>query len=238
MTVSFFLNNKLQKYKHMKNQIRILIADDHDLIIDGIKAMLQSIPEFEIIGEARNGLEAVNKSLTLKPDVIIMDISMPVLSGIEACEQIIKKNPSVKIIMLTQYEDYEYIIQALNIGAYGYLLKTSRKNEFVEAINSVALGKKYMCQKVSDYLISGILVQHKKKEKPETEINNVTLTRREKEIISLIADSNTNKQISEKLFISLRTVETHRKNLMQKLKVKNVVALIRYALQKKIINFK
>jgi len=163
---------------------------------------------------------------------------MPILSGIEACEQIIKKNPSVKIIMLTQYEDYEYIIQALNIGAYGYLLKTSRKNEFVEAINSVALGKKYMCQKVSDYLISGILVQHKKKEKPETEINNVTLTRREKEIISLIADSNTNKQISEKLFISLRTVETHRKNLMQKLKVKNVVALIRYALQKKIINFK
>ncbi len=215
-------------------EIKIVIVDDHQLIINGLKAMLEPIEKFKIIGEAKDGIEAVTKAIELKPDVIIMDISMPFLSGIEACKLILLQIPEIKILALTQHEDSEYVIQMINAGGYGYLLKNSRKEEFVEAIFSVMKGEKYFSKKVSNLLLNE-LIQDKKQESAENN-SKITLTKREKEIIKKIAEEMSNQQIADDLNISLRTVETHRRNIMQKLNVKNAVSLVRYAVQNQLIS--
>jgi len=216
-------------------KINILIVDDHELIINGLKSMLKNIKNFNIIGEANNGLEAIKKTKSLLPEVIIMDISMPVLNGIEACSSIVKVFPNIKIIALTQHEDNEYIIQMIKAGAYGYLLKNSKKEEFVKAIETVTSGNKYYSTNISELLISNIITQNTAQE--ESNKNEVPLTKREIEIIRKIALELSNSEIANELHISLRTVETHRRNIMQKLNIKSVVSLIKYAAQNEIINF-
>jgi len=212
--------------------IRILIVDDHKLIIDGIKSMLHNISEIEIVGEASDGKEAVDKALDLKPDVIIMDISMPFLNGIEASQLILESLKGVKIIALSQHEDDEYILKILEVGAYGYLSKNSKKTEFVEAINSVINGNKYFNKRIYDLMLNRMLNQ---KEIVKEREDKVHITQREKEIIQLIANEFSNQDIAEELNISLRTVETHRRNVMQKLNVKSAISLIKSAAQLKII---
>ena len=216
------------------DKIKILIADDHQLIVNGIKAMLDPIKEFEIIGEANDGIEAVSRAIELKPDVIIMDISMPNLSGIEATKRIHLQNPQIKILALTQHEDGEYVLQMMNAGAYGYLLKNSRKDEFIEAIISVSKGEKYFSKKISNLLLNNLL-QFKQANINENE-TKISLTKREKEILQKIAEEMSNQQIADILNISLRTVETHRRNIMQKLDVKNAVSLVRYAVQNQLVS--
>lgn len=215
-------------------KIRIFVVDDHQLIINGIKAMLKSIKEFKIVGEANDGKEAVSKAIELKPDVIIMDISMPVLSGIEASKLILAQIPEIKILALTQHEDNEYVLQILKAGGCGYLLKNSRKEEFIEAIYSVMRGEKYFSKKISSLLLNNLL--QNKKEDEATGKTEIILTRREKEITKKIAEEMSNQQIADDLNISLRTVETHRRNIMQKLNVKNAVSLVRYAVHNKLIS--
>lgn len=215
--------------------VKILIADDHDLIHNGIKNMLRPIKRYKIIGKANNGAEAVQKAMELKPDVILMDISMPVLNGIEATRIITDKFPDIKIIALTQYEEQEYVVQILKSGGSGYLLKNSKKKEFIEAIESVLSGKKVFSKKISEQLINGLIHKTTADDKPEE--HEIPLTKREIEIIKKIADDMSNQQIADELHISLRTVETHRRNLMQKLNVKTVVALLKYAAQHNIISF-
>ncbi len=215
-------------------EIKIVIVDDHQLIVNGLKAMLETIDEFKIIGEANDGGEAVSKAIELKPDVIIMDISMPVLSGIEATRQILQTIPDTKILALTQHEESEYAIQMINAGGHGYLLKNSRKEEFIEAIFSVFRGEKYFGKKISNLLLSNLL-QDKKSETKENP-TKITLTKREQEITKKIAEEMSNQQIADNLHISLRTVETHRRNIMQKLNVKNAVSLVRYAVQNQLIS--
>lgn len=222
------------KYRSMKT-VKILIADDHDLIHNGIKNMLRPIKRYKIIGKANNGAEAVQKAMELKPDVILMDISMPVLNGIEATKIIADKFPDIKIIALTQYEEQEYVVQILKSGGSGYLLKNSKKKEFIEAIESVLSGKKAFSKKISEQLINGLIHKTTADDKPEE--HEIPLTKREIEIIKKIADDMSNQQIADELHISLRTVETHRRNLMQKLNVKTVVALLKYAAQHNIISF-
>lgn len=222
------------KYRSMKT-VKILIADDHDLIHNGIKNMLRPIKRYKIIGKANNGAEAVQKAMELKPDVILMDISMPVLNGIEATKIITDKFPDIKIIALTQYEEQEYVVQILKSGGSGYLLKNSKKKEFIEAIESVLSGKKVFSEKISEQLINGLIHKTTADDKPEE--HEIPLTKREIEIIKKIADDMSNQQIADELHISLRTVETHRRNLMQKLNVKTVVALLKYAAQHNIISF-
>lgn len=222
------------KYRSMKT-VKILIADDHDLIHNGIKNMLRPIKRYKIIGKANNGAEAVQKAMELKPDVILMDISMPVLNGIEATKIITDKFPDIKIIALTQYEEQEYVVQILKSGGSGYLLKNSKKKEFIEAIESVLSGKKVFSKKISEQLINGLIHKTTADDKPEE--HEIPLTKREIEIIKKIADDMSNQQIADELHISLRTVETHRRNLMQKLNVKTVVALLKYAAQHNIISF-
>ena len=215
--------------------VNILIADDHQLILNGITDMLKPYKRYKIVGKAMDGKEAVEKALELKPDIIFMDISMPGLNGIEATKIIIEKLPRIKILALTQHDENEYVLQILNAGGSGYLLKNSKKEEFEEAIESVLKGRKYLSREISDQMINDLLHQHSGRRNEKNE--EIHLTKREIEIIQKIADDMSNQEIADELNISLRTVETHRRNLMQKLKVKTVVALLKYASQHNIISF-
>jgi len=215
--------------------VNILIADDHQLILNGITDMLKPYKKYKIVGKAMDGKEAVEKALELKPDIIFMDISMPGLNGIEATKIIVEKLPGIKILALTQHDENEYVLQILNAGGSGYLLKNSKKEEFEEAIESVLKGKKYLSREISDQMINDLLHQHSGRRNEKNE--KIHLTKREIEIIQKIADDMSNQEIADELNISLRTVETHRRNLMQKLKVKTVVALLKYASQHNIISF-
>lgn len=215
--------------------IRILIVDDHQLILNGISDMLRPIKQYKIVGRASNGREAVEKALSLKPDLIFMDISMPVMNGIEATKIISQELPSVKILALTQHEEREYVKQILKSGGSGYLLKNSKKDEFLEAIESVLAGKHYLSKEISEQMINDFISTEQDKSQED---KDVTLTKRETEIIKKIADELSNQEIADELHISLRTVETHRRNIMQKLKVKSVVSLLKYAAQHDIISFK
>jgi len=214
--------------------ISILIADDHDLIFNGIRDMLRPLKRYKILGKASNGQEAVEKASELQPDIIFMDISMPILNGLEATRILVEKHPAIKIIALTQHEENEYVMQILESGGSGYLLKNSKKEEFVEAIESVLEGKRYLSSIVSEQMINSLVNSGSTKQEDEAEIH---LTKRETEIIRKIADDLSNQQIADDLHISLRTVETHRRNIMQKLKVNTVVALLKYAAQHNIISF-
>ena len=217
------------------NKVNILIADDHELIHKGIKNILSPVTRYKIIGNAMNGKEAIQKSRELKPDIILMDISMPIMSGIEATKVITKDFPNIKIIALTQHEENEYVVEILKSGGAGYLLKNSTKKEFVEAIDTVLSGKKAFSKKISEQLINGLVNNNIESEKPEDQ--EIPLTKREVEIIQKIADDMSNQEMADELHISLRTVETHRRNLMQKLNVSTVVALLKYATQHNIISF-
>lgn len=215
-------------------KIKILIADDHQLILSGIADMINPIKNCKIIGKAMTGREAVEKADLLKPDIIFIDINMPEMNGIEATKIIAKKYPEIKILALTQHEENEYVNQILKAGGSGYLLKNSKKKEFEEAIEAVMNGKKYLSKEISEQMLHTYIHQQTEK---NTEENEVHLTKREIEIIKKIADDKSNQEIADELNISLRTVETHRRNLMQKLKVKTVVALLKYAAKRKIISF-
>jgi len=216
------------------DKIRLLIADDHSFIIDGIVALLSNDAKFEVVGISNSGKDAIHKFELLHPDIVIMDISMPEISGIEATKLIIGEHPAAKIIALTQHDDIEYILEFLKVGGLGYILKTANKNELIEAITSVNNGSRYISSSVSKIMVDG-LISSNKRDDSEKEI---PLTKREIEIIKLISDDLTNNEIADKLNISLRTVETHRRNLMQKLDVKSTVALIRWAIQHKIMSIK
>ena len=215
------------------DKTKILLVDDHELILNGIVSMLKTIRKLIIVGQARNGKEAVEMAMELKPDIIIMDISMPVLNGIEASKQIMASLPDTKILALTQHEEDEYILQILRAGGYGYLLKNSKKEQFIDAIETVLRGEKYFSSKVTDLLLSEMLKSENAREKQDTA--EVHLTKREIEIIRKIAEEMSNQEIADELHISLRTVETHRRNIMQKLNVKSVVSLVKYAVQNNII---
>jgi len=216
-------------------KVKILIADDHEVIHNGIRDILKTHSQYTIIGNAYNGEEAIEKALELKPDIIFMDISMPKLNGIEAIKVISKKLTRTKILALTQHEENEYILQILKAGGNGYLLKNSKKEEFIEAIESVILGNRYLSSELSERMINTVLKQVTGAEaKTQDEVH---LTRREIEIIQKIADDKSNLEIADELHLSVRTIETHRRNLMQKLKVNSVVALLKYATQHNIITF-
>ena len=215
--------------------VKILIADDHELILNGIRDMLKNVKRYRIVGQASNGEEAVEKALELEPDVIFMDISMPVLNGIEATKIIVDKLPGIKILALTQHEENDYVMQILGAGGYGYLLKNSKKEEFIEAIESVLEGNKYLSKQISEQMINSMVSRGSRGQEEEQE--EIPLTKREMEIIQKIADDMSNQQIADELHISLRTVETHRRNIMQKLKVNTVVSLLKYAAQHNIVSF-
>jgi two-component system response regulator NreC len=225
------LKSPAGKEKTMET-ISILIADDHKIIHNGIVDILKPLEFLEIIGHAYDGQEAYEKAIELKPDIIFMDIAMPEINGIEATRIIRKENSYSKIIALTQYEEKEYVVQFLGAGGNGYLLKNSKKEEFVAAIEAVLNNQRYMNYELSQKMLNSII---DKGSVPTGELK-VHLTRREIEIIKKIAEEKNNQEIANELNISLRTVETHRRNIMQKLEAKSVISLLKYASQHGLID--
>ncbi|MCI0708056.1 MAG: response regulator transcription factor [Ignavibacteriae bacterium] len=211
-------------------KIKILIADDHSLIRTGISTLLQSYEDFVVVGEATNGEEAVEMTRKVQPDVVIIDLSMPKMNGIEATKLIRERYPETRVLVLTMHENEEYIYQIFRSGAGGYVLKNSSREELYEAVRAVAKGEKFFSTRVSEIMVEGF-IKRGETQQPEVSSSDSPLTKREKEILALVAEGMTNQQIADKLFISPRTVDTHRTNIMQKLGIHDVVLLARYAVE-------
>lgn len=203
---------------------RILVADDHPVFLDGLVSLLRAEKDFEISATALNGSEALARLGEKKIDICILDINMPGMDGIETARRIRENNPGVRIITLTTYNDIEFIRAMIRLGVSGYVLKNSTGAELVNAVRKVMSGESYFSNEVQAHITSDFIRNEQKKTAPA-----VTLTPREIEIIRLLAREHTNDEIAQQLFISFRTVETHRKNIMQKTKAKNLAGLIHYA---------
>ncbi len=205
--------------------IRVLLADDHALVRAGIRALLQNIAGIQVVAEADDGQEALRLIKTHQPDVVLMDISMPGLNGLEVAAQVAKDFPTVRVIMLSMHANEEYVLQALRAGAVGYLLKGARTAELELAVMAVARGETYLSPEASKHVIGGY-VQRASHEPTAVE----KLTPRQREILQLIAEGYTRKQIAQKLNISVKTFDTYRAQLMNQLDVHDVAGLVRYAI--------
>lgn len=209
-------------------KIKILVVDDHTLMRDGIHALLSLSNDIEVIGEATDGREALDKVQELSPDVVVMDIAMPVMDGLEATRRIKKKNPRVKVLVLTQYDNREYILSAVKAGADGYVPKKAAGSELASAIRAIHAGDSFLYPSAATALIKDYLRQ-------AVEEPYDRLTSREREILKLIAEGHTSKEIADMLFISLKTVLGHRTKIMQKLDIHNRTELIKYAMHKGLV---
>jgi len=216
----------------VKEKQRIVIAEDHTILREGLRALLSSNPNFDIVGEAEDGQNAIRCVEKLKPHLILMDLSMPRMNGMEAIREIKKQCPETKILALTVHKTEEYILATLQAGADGYVLKDATHTELLIAINSVLLGKSYLSPGVSEKVIEGYL-EGRKTLKSSSSWD--TLTPREREVLKLIGEGYKNKEIADYLCISVKTVEKHRANLMKKLDLHNASALTAFAMEKGLI---
>jgi two-component system, NarL family, response regulator NreC len=214
-------------------KIRVLLADDHTLMRRGLRLIVEQQPDLVVAGEAEDGRQAVALSASLKPDVAVLDIGMPNLNGIEAAKQITDGESGAAVVILSMHADETYILRALRAGARGYLLKDSAESDLVRAIRSVAEGKSFFSPAVSKVMLEDYV---KKLQRTGSEDSYDLLTPREREILQLVAEGKSNKEVANLLHLSVYTVETHRANIMEKLKVKSVPELILYAVRKGIIS--
>ena len=217
----------------MGEKVRIVIAEDHTILREGLRSLLSSNPNFEVVGEAEDGREAIRCAEKLNPRLILTDLSMPRMNGMEAIKEIKKRSPETKVLVLTVHKAEEYILAAFRAGADGYLLKDSTHAELVMAVNKVLSGRHYISPEISEKVIEGYL-DGKKTLKSRTSWE--TLTQREREILKLIAEGYKNKDIAEDLCISVKTVEKHRANLMEKLDLHNVQALTAFAIERGLVS--
>ena len=217
----------------MSQKVRIVIAEDHTILREGVRSLLASNTNYEIIGEAEDGREAIRCVEKFKPDLILMDLSMPRMNGMEAISEIKKRFKETKILVLTVHKTEEYILATLKAGADGYILKDSTHAELMMAVKNVLSGKQYISPGISEKVIEGYL-EGRKTLKTRTAWE--TLTQREREILKLIAEGYRNKEIADELCISVKTVEKHRANLMEKLDLHNVQALTTIAIEKGLVS--
>lgn len=213
--------------------IRIVLADDHAVMRGGLRALLQQHEDFQVVGEAGDGREAVALCESLKPDVVVMDLTMPNLNGTEASRQIISRHPATAVVILTMHSDEAYVLRALKAGARGYLLKESAEAELISAIRAVQQGKAFFSPAVSRVLVQDYVRQLQDK---DIEDSYELLTPREREILQLVAEGKSNKDVANLLNLSVYTVETHRGNIMEKLGLHTVPELILYAVRKGVIS--
>lgn len=211
---------------------RILLADDHGVVRKGLRFLLESEAGMEVVGEAADGRQAVDLAAELKPDIIVMDIAMPRLNGIEATRQIVRDRPETSVIMLSMHSDEEYLVRTLTAGAKGYLLKDSAEGELVRAIQSISEGKPYFSPAIAKTLLEDYL-RHLQ-QRGLTDSYDL-LTDREREVLQLLAVGKTNKEIATILELSPYTVETHRNHIMQKLDLHNTAEIVLYAVRKKLV---
>ncbi|MBW1795272.1 MAG: response regulator transcription factor [Deltaproteobacteria bacterium] len=213
----------------MKKLYRIVIAEDHTILREGLRSLLSSNPDFEIVGEAEDGRDAIRCIEKFKPDLVLMDLSMPKMDGLDAITEIKKQSPDTKVLVLTVHKAEEYVFASLKAGADGYLLKDATHAELTLAIESVLAGKPYISPGISEKLVAGYL-EGKKPLKAESSWDS--LTQRERQVLKLIAEGYKNKEIAGYLYISVKTVEKHRANLMKKLDLHNASALTAFAMEK------
>ena len=210
----------------MADKIRILVVDDHAILRAGLRALLSAEPDIEVVSEAGNGLEAVAQTEKLSPDIVLMDITMPVMDGLEATRRIHQSCPEVKVLVLTIHDSEEYLFQILEAGGAGYLVKDSADTDLVNAIHAVYRGEAFLSPLAAKMVIKRYLRAVGQEEQKQ---NYEDLTRREKEILKLIADGYTNQEIADLLIISVKTVETHRAHILEKLELRTRADLVKYA---------
>ncbi|HQU83445.1 MAG TPA: response regulator transcription factor [Pyrinomonadaceae bacterium] len=215
----------------IQKEVHILLADDHALVRQGLRALLEAEPNFRVVGEAGDGLEALNLTKKLKPNVVVLDVMMPHLNGLETARQMSKQFPTTKIIILSMYDDEGFVLEALGNGASGYVLKDSNSTDLIAAVHEVIAGRRYLSPPLSDRAISAYQQFAKSGTFDKYEI----LTTREREVLQLTVEGSTHSEIANKLGISVRTAETHRANLMNKLNLHSKADLIRYAIKRGII---
>ncbi len=214
-------------------ELRVLLGDDHTVLRHGLRKILEDRRDWHVVAEAGNGRDAVREALALTPDVAVLDIGMPLLNGIEATRQIVRRAPSVRVLILSMHSDQVYVTQAIQAGARGYLLKESAGAELLEAISALAAGKSYFSHAVAQVVFDDYV-----KTLTEKGITDPydALSEREREVLQLVAEGRSSKEIAELLSISPATVETHRAHLLQKLRLHNTVEVVRYATRRGIIH--
>jgi two-component system response regulator NreC len=217
----------------MGSRVRVMIADDHPLVRSGLRALLERDGEFQVIAEAADGYEAIDLAVLHKPDVILLDVGMPRLSGPDAAQSISQKLPAVRIVMLSMHSDEAYVLRALKAGARGYLLKASPEADVLAAIRAVAAGNAYFSPSITKLLVEEYIVEVRRR---GVEDSYDLLSTREKEILQVLASGKSNREIADLLCISVSTVETHRNNIFQKLHLHNLAELILYAVRKGLIS--
>ncbi len=212
--------------------IRVMLADDHGVVRKGLRFLLAAEPSIEVVAEAGDGRQAVRAAEENHPRVVVMDIAMPLLNGIDAATQILKKDPSIGVIMLSMYSDEEYLLRALSAGAKGYLLKDSAEDEIVRAVQTVASGKTFFSPAITHALLEDYV---RRLQQTGERDSYGLLTDRERELLQLLAEGKTNKEAAATMGLAPSTVETHRANLMQKLGLRNTAEIVLYAVRKRII---
>jgi len=212
---------------------RILLADDHDIVRKGLRYLLDRNPDYEVVGEALDGREAVKLSAELHADIVIMDVAMPLLNGIDAAGQIVRKNPQTDVIILSMHSDEDYVLRALTAGVKGYLLKDTVEADLLRAIAAVKKGRSFFSPAITEILLEDYMRQLKSKGLQDS---YDLLTSREKEVLQLLAEGKSNKEVASLLDVSNLTVETHRSNLMQKLNLHSTAEIVLYAVRKKLIS--
>jgi DNA-binding NarL/FixJ family response regulator len=207
--------------------IRVFLADDHQIVREGLRTLLEKQPNMEVVGEAKTGREAVQLVKELLPEVIVMDISMPDLNGVEATRQIIAKTPSIKVIALSMHSDKRFVVEMLKAGASGYLLKDSASKELIRAVQTVAVNRTYLSPKIADLVIKDYIHVY-----PRTEFSVFSLlTPRERQVLQLLSEGKTTKGIGSDLQVSVKTVETYRQQIMDKLNIHSIAELTKYAIR-------
>lgn len=207
---------------------RILLAEDHSILREGIKSLLASVPELEVVGEAEDGLQAVDQAKQLQPDMILMDLSMPLINGTEAITKILRRNPDIRVIVMTVHKSDEHVRAALDAGAGGYVLKDDKYEDLIAAIRSVAAGGTYLSPKICGRVVGGYLGQAAPQ---DVGMSPGNLTGREREVVKLVAEGYKNREIAEHLCISIKTVEKHRGNVMKKLDLHSAAGVTVYAME-------
>lgn len=217
----------------MDKKIKIVLADDHVLVRNAIKTMLENENDLVVTGEAGDGNEALEVAKDVKPDLLVLDIRMPGMSGLEAAAKLKSYSPKTKAVILSMHDSEDYVLQALDAGAYGYMLKDTDKNEFVKALKQIHSGNKYFSGDVSNVLANRLLGN--KRPAKTVKADPYNLSRREKEILRMVVDGKQNKQIADQLDKSIRTIETHRFNIMKKLEVNNAIDMVNKAMKENLV---
>lgn len=210
-------------------KMRILLADDHTILRAGLKMMLNAQPDMEVVGEAQDGRQAIQEAQRLQPDVVLMDITMPDMNGIEATKQIKRNHPTARVLILTMHEHDEYVFQALRAGASGYMLKEAADTDLISALHIIQNGQFYLSPSAQSVMVGDYLQRVRTGEEKDS---YSSLTEREREILKLVAEGYTNNQIAERLVISPKTVDTHRTHIMDKLNLHSRAELVKYAMRR------